>query len=254
MSVFSFRVGTALDSPGTKRDYNRRLFEEVAPRYDRITRLLSFWRDRAWKTELVARLPAVAHPRCLDVACGTGDLTHLLLARYPEAEVVGLDLSEAMLAQAQARLCGARARVAAGDMSALPVRDAVVDILTGGYALRNAPDLGAFVAEVERVLKPGGVAAFLDFSRPDSVWRAHAAGALLRLWGGLWGLALHRDPHVYGYIAASLARFPTRSALARCFQDRGFGVRARALRFFGMIEITLIEKAGAPRRTSAATA
>jgi ubiquinone/menaquinone biosynthesis C-methylase UbiE len=127
-------------------------------------------------------------------------------------------------------------------MSNLPARDASIDILMGGYALRNAPDLDAFIREARRVLRPGGVAAFLEFSRPDEPWRARAQGALLRMWGGLLGLALHRDPHVYGYIASSLERFPTRSALLRRFLEAGFGVRVSLPRFFGMIELTIVER------------
>ena len=77
--------------------YNTQLFAEVAPRYDFITRALSFGRDRAWKRDLIAALPDTAAPVCLDLACGTGDLAQALARRYPGATVVGLDLTASML-------------------------------------------------------------------------------------------------------------------------------------------------------------
>lgn len=240
----NLKVGAALDEPDLKRAYNERLFTEVAPQYDRITRILSFGRDAAWKRVLVARLPALAAPRCVDVACGTGDLAALLRDRYPAARITGIDLTESMLALARERHAGRRIEFEQGDMSRLPDGDGSVDILTGGYALRNAPDLPAFLREARRVLKPGGVAAFLDFSKSDSRARAALDHFLLKIWGGFWGLAFHRDPHVYGYIADSLDRFPARRRLREVFSAAGLTVREGRPRFFGMIEILLADKAG----------
>lgn len=249
-----FKAGNALATPDRKRAYNERVFTEIAPRYDRITRLLSFRRDASWKKDLIARLPARASPRCLDVACGTGDLAALLRNRYPEARITGVDLTESMLVLARRRHAGARIEFVRGDMGHLPAADGSVDILTGGYALRNAPDLPAFLREARRVLRPDGIAAFLDFSKPDSRVRAALDHALLKLWGGFWGLAFHRDPHVYGYIADSLRRFPARRGLRPVFQAAGLTIREGLPRFFGMIEIIVAEKAGGASPLTASSA
>lgn len=230
-----------LDAPDRKRAYNERLFTEVAPRYDIITRLLSFGRDAAWKRAMVQWLPSRAAPVCVDIACGTGDLVGLLLERYPGAKVTGIDLTPAMLERARRRFPGVA--FVQGDMGRLAARDGSVDVMTGGYALRNAPDLEALFREVGRVLKPGGTAAFLDFSRPDGRRAAALEHALLKLWGGFWGLLLHSDPHVYGYIADSLAKFPARSELHRQLAADGLRLQRAATRFFGIIEILLAEKA-----------
>ena len=85
-----------LADPGRKRELNVDLFRVVAPRYDAVTRVLSFGRDRRWKARMVESLPPVKAPRCLDLACGTGDLSFLLAARYPDGQIVGLDLTEAI--------------------------------------------------------------------------------------------------------------------------------------------------------------
>ncbi len=106
--------------------------------------------------------------RVLDLACGTGDLA--LLASAAGADVTALDITPRMIALARlkARQRGARARFLVGDMTALPLPDACVDVVTTGYGLRNVPDLDAALREIHRVLKPGGRLLSLDFNRPSS--------------------------------------------------------------------------------------
>ena len=98
------RIGAMeLLSPGRKLLYNQHLFSVVAPRYDLVTQLLSFGRDRSWKRRLVALLPRFDQPVALDLACGTGDIAFLLTDRYPRGEVTGLDLTAEMLTRARGR-------------------------------------------------------------------------------------------------------------------------------------------------------
>jgi len=238
----SLRLKGDLDSPGTKRDYNRRLFTVVAPRYDFVNRLLSFGCDRRWKRALVRLLPDAAAPVCVDAACGTGDLAEQLRKRFPLADITGVDLTEAMLVRAGERLAGANVKLVLGDMCRLDAGDGSVDILTGGYALRNAPDLGAFLAEARRVLKPGGVAAFLDLRRPDNRWLASAQTFLLRVWGGFWGFVFHRDPHAYLYLAESLSRYPRATELRALFERTGFRIEQVRHPLFGLAEILVVRK------------
>jgi demethylmenaquinone methyltransferase/2-methoxy-6-polyprenyl-1,4-benzoquinol methylase len=127
-------------------------------------------------------------------------------------------------------------------MAQTGLADASQDLITGGYALRNAPDLDRAFAEIVRLLRPGGHAAFLDFSiSPHPVARAITL-ALLRFWGGLWGLLLHGNPRVYAYIADSLAVYPDRLALRQQAARHGLGVlRSRAF-FFGMLEVIVFTR------------
>ena len=99
------RLRGALSSPETKAPYVRRLFHTIADRYDLITRLLSFGRDRHWKLRLVALAGTRAGSAALDLACGTGDIAFELAQRG--AQVVGLDLTHRMLELAQVRNTGA---------------------------------------------------------------------------------------------------------------------------------------------------
>jgi len=242
-----------LGEPQSKRDYNRRLFRVVATRYDLITRLLSFGQDRYWKEVLLRHVSRGVHREILDVACGTGDLTIALAQRLPEARVTGMDLTPEMIHRARRR--AARAAPAApaggtagaiqfdlGDMSALTYRDTRFDLVTAGYALRNAPELTAAIAELHRVLRPGGVLGVLDFSRSDLSAISAAQVGLLRFWGRLWGRFLHGNPEAYGYIAESLRRFPARSQFLDALHRGGFrSIRERRF-FFGIIAVVIARK------------
>lgn len=237
------RIRDGIQTPNRKRDYNWRLFTRVAPKYDFATRALSLGRDRAWKRRLLAALPHGTAPRCVDLACGTGDVTFLLAAQYPEGEIVGVDLTPFMLEIARERSRRAHVRFHQEDMCRMTFPDAWADIVTGSYALRNAPDLGRALREIHRILKPGGIAAFLDFSKPPGLLRQRAELAVLCAWGSLWGWVLHGDPAVYAYIAESLAQFPDRKAFRRLLQANGFRVVRSELFCFGALECVVVRKA-----------
>src|SRR5262249_29260262 len=128
------------------------------------------------------------------------------------------------------------------DMGSLDVPSESVDIVTGGYALRNAPDLGTTIDEISRILKPGGVAAFLDFSKPGGKIPQKIEYWVLKIWTGLWGTLLHRNHEVYSYIAESLQRYPDRSHLREILRDKGFSVTYSRLFFGGITELLIAQK------------
>ncbi|MEI7881712.1 MAG: ubiquinone/menaquinone biosynthesis methyltransferase [bacterium] len=239
---FLSRMREDLAEPERTRKLNRALFTLIAPRYDEATRYLSLGRDVCWKDRLVAGLPGRTAPVCLDLACGTGDLTRRLAVKYPDGTVIGLDLTEAMLAQARQQGQPPHVRYVAGDMGHTGLPDNSVDIVTGSYALRNAGDLQEALREIHRVLKPGGIAVFLDFSKPAHPLLQRLSHAILKLWGGMWGWILHRDPRVYAYIADSLARYPDRRQLAALLQKAGFKNLQTRHAFAGLIERLTVVK------------
>ena len=230
--TLKLRLRDHLSDPAKKRAFNEAVFEEVAPTYRIVNRVLSFGRDAAWKKHLVRSLPDADSPACVDLACGTGDLVALLLRRYPNARVTGVDLTRGMLDRARARFQDdPRVTFLQADLCQSGLPDASADIVTGGYALRNAPDLDTALAEVRRILKPGGHAAFLDFSKPESPALQKVEAALLKAWCGFWGFVVHGNPEVYTYVPASLAHFPNTAELRRLLGQRGFqDIRSR--RFF----------------------
>jgi ubiquinone/menaquinone biosynthesis methyltransferase len=239
---FALRIGDHLDTPEKKRLYNEKVFAEIAPKYDFITRALSFRRDSSWKRDLIGALPQLAAPLCVDLACGTGAITFLLAQKYPNGRIAGVDITGPMLALASSRNTFPNVRFVNLDMGRLVFAPGSVDLVTGGYALRNAPDLESTIEEIREVLKPGGVAAFLDFSRPGGRLAQRIEYWILKLWGGFWGILLHRNPEVYGYIAESLARFPDRLRLRCLFRERGLTVVSSRRYFFGMTELVVVRK------------
>jgi demethylmenaquinone methyltransferase/2-methoxy-6-polyprenyl-1,4-benzoquinol methylase len=228
--------------PERKKRYNEWHFGEAALRYDLATRAMSLGRDAAWKRCLVRALPASPSPSCADLACGTGDVAFLLAEKYPGGSVVGLDLAEPMLEMARMRNRHGNVRFARGDMCETTFADESFDIVTGSYALRNAPDLGRVFAEIRRILKPGGVAAFLDFAKPANPFLQVLQYRLLKGWCGGWGLLLHRNRAIHGYIAESLGTFPDRKLLRHFFFENGFEP-AHSRRFYlGILELIVLRK------------
>jgi ubiquinone/menaquinone biosynthesis methyltransferase len=210
----------AFDSPEAKRRYNARLFTTIAGRYDFITRLLSYGRDQAWKRDLMVRAAIAPGQRVLDLATGTGDLAVAAAARG--AAVVGLDLAPRMIRLARAKSGADGVRFVVGDMTSLPLPPASVDAVTTGYGLRNVPDLDRAIAEIARVLRPGGRFLSLDFERPAHPGWRRAYFAYLGVVGATVGMLLHGDPDTYRYIPASLARYPGAAAVADRLRAHGF--------------------------------
>jgi len=216
----------ALASPEAKAPYVRRLFATIADRYDLITVLLSFGRDRRWKDRLVRLARVVPGTRALDLACGTGDIA-FGLARGG-ARVAGLDITLRMLEIGRVKAAapevagGGSVTFIAGDMMALPFADASFDLVTTGYGIRNVPSIDPAIREIRRVLRPGGLLLSLDFDRPPSRLVRGVYLGYLTVVGSALGWILHRDPDTYRYIAASIARYPGAGGLAAMLRRAGF--------------------------------
>ncbi len=231
-----------MGTPEGKRRFNELHFEEAAKRYDFAVKAMSLGCDARWKRRLVAALPDHPAPMCADLACGTGDVTFLLAARYPRGTVAGVDLVPAMLSLARGRNRHRNVRFVRGDLCALPFPDASADFVAGGYALRNAPDLRVALAEARRIMKDGAVAAFLDFCRPERRVFRRLQYLLLRGWCGLWGRILHRTPEVHGYVAESLEGFPDRRRFREILREEGFLVTASRRFFPGVTELLVLRR------------
>ena len=207
-----------ISTPEGKRRYVRTLFDRIADRYDFITRFLSYGQDRRWKRRLLELAEIAPQERVLDLACGTGDIAFAAAERT--RRVVGLDLTHRMLQLAQRR--GSAVRFVQGDMLTLPLAGARFDVVTTGYGLRNVPDLPRALAEIRRVLVPGGRLLSLDFNRPTNPAVRAGYLAYLSVVGSALGFALHRDPDTYRYIPESIRLYPGAHAVARLMEAAGF--------------------------------
>jgi demethylmenaquinone methyltransferase/2-methoxy-6-polyprenyl-1,4-benzoquinol methylase len=222
------------------------MFDKVAPRYDRLNRVLSLGNDRGWRRRAVVRARLGPGETALDVGVGTGDLAfELLAASDATSRVLGIDVSEAMLGLVRQRAAtsplGARFEARVADAQALPLPAASFDRVTAGFAIRNFDDLAAGLGEMRRVLRPGGRAVILEFSTPpQSLVRAVSDVYLHGLVPGLAAL-LGGDAEAYRYLPRSIARFPAADGLAALLRDAGFA-RVRFERLaMGVVAIHVAE-------------
>lgn len=218
------------------------LFDEVAPRYDRFTRLFSLGQDARWKKWIVERLTSLVPSGgiVLDVACGTGDLALAVAQKRQDVTVVALDPSLCMLKGAARRIHALQVRnvtLVRGDIDNLPFRDASFDAVSGGYAVRNAPCWQGALSSLARILRSGGQLLTLDFYLPSSPVWARIFLAYLRIAGNAVGWWWHRQPLVYGYIARSIAHFTSAAGLATELKARGFAVEEHARHLGGAIAL-----------------
>jgi demethylmenaquinone methyltransferase / 2-methoxy-6-polyprenyl-1,4-benzoquinol methylase len=202
----------------------RGMFDGIAHRYDLANHLLSYNIDRYWRARTVRRVRHVLErpdARVLDICCGTGDLA-LALARY--RPVLASDFSHEMLVRAVAKTSRKRATAAVfeSDALCLPVRDASLDLITVAFGFRNLANYEAGLAEMRRVLKPGGVAAILEFSQPRSAWFGAVYHIYCRRILPLIGAALTGSPEAYRYLPESVRKFPAADELAEMMRSAGF--------------------------------
>jgi demethylmenaquinone methyltransferase/2-methoxy-6-polyprenyl-1,4-benzoquinol methylase len=189
----------------------RRIFNQVVPVYDLLNRILSLREDVRWRRFVARSLRLGAQAKVLDVATGTGDLALAVEGLRQKPLVVGLDLVPAMLvpAQKKQRQSGARLALLAGDGTRLPFAEATFDAVTIAFGIRNIPRRVAALAEMARVLKPGGRVYVLEFTAPQgALVRAIYLRYLSRLLPWLGGL-VSGDAASYRYLAETIMEFPS---------------------------------------------
>ncbi len=217
-------LGSAFEARDAQQLWVNWLFSRVAERYDLGNDLMSAGWHTRWKERLVGYADIAPDHRVLDIACGTGDVTFLAGARAWRGEVIGSDLNTDMMAVAERKRPPGmdHVRFEQGDAGALPYPDASFDRVTCVYAGRGFPSWPAVIAEVHRVLKPGGHFWNLDFARPPNAAADHVVRGWMTVSGAVLGVALHGDPRTYTYIPASMRAYRGQRWLDEQLQAAGF--------------------------------
>lgn len=215
------RIEPASNSKATRV---RSMFSEIAPRYDLLNHVLSLGIDRRWRRFTCRKLEEVlSRPGAtvLDLCCGTGDL---LFELAPKAEACGLDFCHPMLLGA-AKKSTSKTRtptIVEGDALTTPFASEQFDAVTIAFGLRNLDSVRGGLAEIYRLLKPGGRAAILEFSKPvvpvfRNFFELYFRHVLPRIGGAVSG-----SSYAYRYLHDSVADFPNQQSLASLMRDVGF--------------------------------
>lgn len=210
-----------------REQYVQDLFRRVAPRYDFLNRLLSFRRDVAWRRFAARKSGLAPGDAALDVATGTGDLAFDLAKRVgPQGRVVGLDFSAEMLAIARQKARDGKMEglctFVQGNALDLPFEDDSFAAATIAFGLRNVVDRERCLAEMGRVVKPGGRVLVLEFSRPTwPVFRQLYYFYFQRLLPRI-GRLVQGDQDTYQYLPDTVMKFPDQESLAETMRQLGF--------------------------------
>jgi demethylmenaquinone methyltransferase/2-methoxy-6-polyprenyl-1,4-benzoquinol methylase len=221
----------------------RDMFSGVAGRYDLLNHVLSFNVDKYWRYRTVAGVREVLkrpRARVLDLCCGTGDLL-IQLEKAAGRGLSGSDFCHPMLTGASAKLSHKRlaSTLYESDALRMPLRDASLDLLTVAFGVRNFANYRKGFIEMRRVLKPGGVAAILEFSQPPNAafaaaYNLYSRQILPRIGGWLSG-----SDTAYKYLPESVGKFPNAEELSRVLRECGFAdVRFKRMTF-GIVALHL---------------
>ena len=209
-----------------KKEGIRKLFDNIAPDYDRLNHILSLNIDKGWRRKAVWQIADENRVlKVLDVACGTADFT-IAIARkvVPGSIVTGVDISEGMMAVGKEKIkkAGVPVELYVADCEALPYDDDTFDRISVGFGVRNFEHLDICLKEMSRVLKPGGKLVILELSVPsDPVIRWCYKLYFLKILPAVGGF-VSGNRGAYEYLPASVIRFPAPETFIQMMRSAGF--------------------------------
>lgn len=200
-------------------EFVKRAFASIAPRYVATNHVLSMGVDMLWRQRVVQLVGEWNPARLLDLATGTGDLALVLQRALPGTRITGSDFCQPMLDIAAGRGLG---DLVCADALDLPFADGQFDVVTVAFGLRNMASWAGALAEMKRVLAPGGHVLVLDFSLPDAPalrwgYRLYLHHILPRIAGVMTG---HKE--AYDYLAGSIEQFPSGEDMLGLMRGAGF--------------------------------
>lgn len=222
------------------------MFDNIAPTYDRLNHLFSLSIDKLWRRRVVRLVRRMKPQRILDLATGTGDLAIKMAKRIPKAHIMGVDLSENMLAVAaeKVRRQGLDDHIALyqGEAEHLDIGDGVVDVVTVAFGVRNFGDIDGSLLEIGRTLIAGGHIVILEFSTPRNplvryFYRLYS-NHVMKPVGGL----ISKDRKAYDYLPDSIEEFPDPERFLDIMRHAGFKECRRKSLSMGIAQIYIGQK------------
>ena len=221
----SGNVNPYKDSDQSKREQVERMFDTISKEYDGLNRVISFGIDVKWRKKVVNKVAATKPKRILDVATGTGDLA-INLAKTDAEEIIGLDISAGMLNVGKEKVAAKnlddRIKMVQGDSENLPFEDNYFDAITVAFGIRNFETLEKGLAEILRVLKPGGIFVILETSVPTKFPFKQGYGLYTKTLLPLIGRVFSKDRDAYAYLSESASVFPYGEKLNNILRKTGF--------------------------------
>ena len=222
-----------LPTPQEKKQFVRRMFDNVAARYDFLNHTLSFGIDIYWRHQALKLINFSMNPRLLDLATGTADVA-LMAVKKGARKVVGVDPSPGMIAHGRTKILqkglDSTIYLIEGEGEHLPLHDKSVDAATVAFGIRNASDISKSLEELARVLTDTGVIVILEFSRPTLPVFKQLYLFYFKTILPWIGSIVSPDKKAYHYLPASVLDFPERNDFVRLMQDAGFS----DVRYFSM--------------------
>lgn len=223
------------------------MFDNIAPTYDKLNHIFSLSIDKVWRRRVVRLVRRMKPLRILDLATGTGDLAIKMAKRIPKARIMGVDLSENMLAVAaeKVRRQGLDDHIALyqGDAENLDLADGVVDVVTVAFGVRNFGNIEQGLQEIWRALRPGGHIVVLEFSTPRNLLVRKLyqfySNHVMKPVGGL----VSRDRKAYNYLPDSIVEFDTPEEFIAKLERTGFEKCHRRSQSLGIAQIYIGQKA-----------
>ena len=205
------------------------MFDQIAHRYDFLNRFLSAGIDVGWRRKAIAQLKSLKPASILDVATGTADVALMTYAQLEPkpTRIVGIDISEGMLALGRekiaARGVGQVIELRTGDSEAINFGNDTFDAVTVAFGVRNFANLEQGLSEMLRVLRPGGKAVILEFSKPKTPGVAPLYNLYTRIIAPQAGKMIARNREAYQYLNDSIAAFPEGDDFVAIMKKVGYG-------------------------------
>ncbi len=214
------------DSSLNKKEQVEKMFDTISGNYDGLNRIISFGTDIKWRKRVIAKIIKHQPNSILDIATGTGDLAIKFAEKSKASKIIGLDLSEGMLAVARKKTQNttleSKVEFIKGDSEALPFKDNTFDAITVSFGIRNFETLDKGLSEIYRVLKPKGLFIILETSVPSKFPFKQGYYFHSKVILPIIGKVFSKDKVAYTYLSESASVFPFGEKLNNILQKIGF--------------------------------